>query len=79
MSAALPSMVNKQSLLAIKSKGRVVKGIEQLRCRAIRFAQGVLKIRRILALTLLQGLCHGEPLHHILHIISLTGLAKTHT
>ena len=40
MSAALPLTVNMQSLLAIKSKGRVVKGIEQMRCRAVRFAQG---------------------------------------
>ena len=40
MSAALPSTVNKQLLLAIKSKGRVVKGIEQIRCRAVRFARG---------------------------------------
>ena len=40
MSAALPLMVNKKLLLAIKSKGRVVKGIEQMRCRAIRFARG---------------------------------------
>ena len=38
MSAALPPMVNKQSLLAIKSKGRVVKGMEQMRCRAVEFA-----------------------------------------
>ena len=40
MSAALPLTVNMQLLLAIKSKGRVVKGIEQMRCRAVRFAQG---------------------------------------
>ena len=40
MSAAIPLMVNKRSLLAIKSKGRVVKGIEQMRCRAVRFARG---------------------------------------
>ena len=40
MSAALPPMVNKLSLLAIKSRGRVVKGIEQMRCRAVRFARG---------------------------------------
>ena len=40
MSAALPLTVNKPKLLAIKSKGRLVKGIEQMRCRAIRFAQG---------------------------------------
>ena len=40
MSAALPPMVDKQLLLAIKSKGRVVKGIEQMRCRAVRFAWG---------------------------------------
>ena len=38
MSAALPPTVNMQLLLAIKSKGRVVKGIEQMRCRAVRFA-----------------------------------------
>ena len=31
MSAALPPTVNKQSLLAIKSKGRVVKCIEQMK------------------------------------------------
>ena len=40
MSAVLPQMVNKQLLLAIKSKERVVKGIEQMRCRAVRFAWG---------------------------------------
>ena len=40
MSAALPPTVSKQSLLAIKSKGRVVKGIEQMKCRAVRFAWG---------------------------------------
>ena len=40
MSAALPLTVNKRSLLAIKSKGRVVKGIDQMRCRAVRFARG---------------------------------------
>ena len=40
MSAALPLTVNQQSLLAIKSKGRVVKGIEQMRCRDVRFARG---------------------------------------
>ena len=40
MSAALPPTVNKQSLLAIKSKGRLVKGIEQMRWRAVRFAWG---------------------------------------
>ena len=40
MSAALALTVNKRSLLAIKSKGRVVKGIEQMRCRAVRFARG---------------------------------------
>ena len=40
MSAALPPTVNLQSLLAIKSKGRVKKGKEQMRCRAVRFAQG---------------------------------------
>ena len=40
MSAALPPTVSKQSLLAIKSKGRVVKAIEQMRCRAVRFAWG---------------------------------------
>ena len=40
MSPDLPLTVNMQSLLAIKSKGRVVKGIEQMRYRAIRFARG---------------------------------------
>ena len=40
MSAALPPMVIMQLLLAIKSKGRVVKGREQIRCRAVRFARG---------------------------------------
>ena len=40
MSAALPPTVNKRSLCAIKSKGRVVKGIEQMRCRAVKFAPG---------------------------------------
>ena len=38
MSAALPPTFS--MLLAIKLKGRVVKGIEQMRCRAIRFARG---------------------------------------
>ena len=41
MSATLPPMVNKQSLLVIKSKGRVVIGIEQMRCRAVRFTRGM--------------------------------------
>ena len=40
MSAVLPPTVNMQSLLAIKSNGRVVKGIEQIRCRAARFPRG---------------------------------------
>ena len=40
MSAALPPMASKRSLLAIKSKGRVVKGMEQMRFRAVRFAWG---------------------------------------
>ena len=40
MSAVLLPTVNKQSLWPMKSKGRVVKGIEQMRCRAVRFAQG---------------------------------------
>ena len=40
MIAALPPTVNMRSLLAIKSKGRVVNGIEQMRCRAVRFAPG---------------------------------------
>ena len=40
MSSALPPTANKQLMLAIKSKRRVVKGIEQMRCRAIRFARG---------------------------------------
>ena len=40
MSAALPPMVNRRWLLAIKSKERVAKGIEQMRCRAVRFARG---------------------------------------
>ena len=40
MSVALPLTVNMQLLLANKSKGRVVKGIEQMRCRAVRFARG---------------------------------------
>ena len=40
MLAALPGTVNMQSLLAIKLKGRVVKGIEKMRCRAVRFARG---------------------------------------
>ena len=39
MPAGLPPTVNKRLLLAIKSKWRVVKGIEQMRCRAIRFAR----------------------------------------
>ena len=40
MSAALLLTVNKRWMLAFKSKGRVVKGIEQMRCRAVRFARG---------------------------------------
>ena len=39
------------------------------RCRAIRFALGIRKFVAILALTLLNGLRHGEPLHHVfIHI-----------
>ena len=40
MSAALLPTFNKRLLLAIKSKGRVVKGMEQMRCTAMRFARG---------------------------------------
>ena len=40
MSAALPLMVNMQSLLASTSNGRVVKGIEQTWCRATKSAWG---------------------------------------
>ena len=40
MSAAFPPTVNKQLLLAIKLIGRVVKDIEQMKCRAVRFARG---------------------------------------
>ena len=40
MSAVLPPAVNKQLLLAIKSKGRVVKGRDQMSCKAVRFAGG---------------------------------------
>ena len=54
MSAVLPLTVNKQSLLAIKSKGKVVKGIEQMRCRAIRFARGDGKFAAKIAVTPLQ-------------------------
>ena len=40
MPAVLPLTVNKRLMLAIKSKGRVVKGIEKMRCRAVRFSRG---------------------------------------
>ena len=40
MSAALPLTVKHASAVGHISKGRVVKGIEQMRCRAVRFAQG---------------------------------------
>ena len=55
MSAALPPTVNKLLLLAIESKGRVVRGIEQMRCRAVKFAQGdgkfAAKMRRLFSST----------------------------
>ena len=54
MSAALPPTVKKRSLLAIKSKRRVVKGIEQMRCRAVRFARGGGKFTELIAATPLQ-------------------------
>ena len=40
MSAVLPPTVNEQSLLAIQSKGRMVKGIEETWCRASKSARG---------------------------------------
>ena len=45
MSAALPPMVN----MASKSKGRVVKGIEQKRCRASKSTRGDGKFAAIAA------------------------------
>ena len=54
MLAALPGTVNMQSLLAIKLKGRVVKGIEKMRCRAVRFARGGGKFTELIAATPLQ-------------------------
>ena len=54
MSAALPPTVNMQSLLASKSKGRVVKGIKQTWCRASKSAQGDGKFAATKAATPLQ-------------------------
>ena len=62
MSAALPPTVSKQSLLAIKSKGRVVKGIEQMRCRAIRFARGDGKLTTNAATPLQYASARDSPL-----------------
>ena len=61
MSAALPPTVNKRLLLAIKSKGRgVVKGKEQMRCRAVGFARGDRKFAANAA-TPLQYASAGDP------------------
>ena len=60
MSAVLPSTVNKQSLLANKSKGRVAKGMEQMRCRAVKFAWGYRKFAAKIAVTPLQYASTGD-------------------
>ena len=60
MSAALPLTVNMQSLLASKSKGRVVKGIEPTWCRASKSAWGDGKFAATKAATPLQYASAGD-------------------
>ena len=80
MSAVLPPTVNMQSLLAIKSQGRVVKGIEQMRCRAVRSAQvmeNLLQIRRLLSSTPVLGIV--LPPHYLTLLLARHVLASRHS
>ena len=78
MSAALPPTFNKGLLLAIKSKGRVVKGTEQMRCRAVRFARGDGKFASNAA-TPHQNASAGDSLPPHKNIKTLVTLAANNT
>ena len=56
--------VNMRSLLAIKLKGRVVKCIEHMRCRAVRFARGDGKFAANAATPLQYASARDSPPHH---------------